>query len=134
SLNDIHPCLEEDFLLRFLRIAKFDHTKALQKILKFYQHQDKLAEVFSKFSMSLLKAGSLNHIWVSPYRLENNSLLVIALGVVLAPQRQLEDFALARTCRHPSRAIWREVEAEFHDKPFREDSRTGRALPPADAI
>ncbi|GIY14692.1 alpha-tocopherol transfer protein-like [Caerostris darwini] len=80
SLNNLHPCLEEDFLLRFLRIAKFDHTKAFQKILKFYQHQDKLAAVFSKFSMSLQKAGSLNHIWVSPYRLENNSLLIIALG------------------------------------------------------
>ncbi|GIY14690.1 alpha-tocopherol transfer protein-like [Caerostris darwini] len=80
SLKDIHPCLEEDFLLQVLRIAKFDPTKALQKILRFYQHQDKLAEVFSKFSMSLQKAGSLNHMWVSPYRLENNSLLVIALA------------------------------------------------------
>ncbi|GIY15037.1 clavesin-2 [Caerostris extrusa] len=79
-LKDIHPCLEENFLLQFLRVAKFDPSKALQKILRVYQHQDKLAEVFSKFSMSLQKAGSLNHIWFSPYRLENNSLLVIALG------------------------------------------------------
>ncbi|GIY77600.1 clavesin-1 [Caerostris extrusa] len=53
SFKDIHPCLDEDFLLQVLRISKFDSTKALQKILRVYQHQDKLAEAFKTCSMSL---------------------------------------------------------------------------------
>ncbi|GBM73496.1 hypothetical protein AVEN_6816-1 [Araneus ventricosus] len=34
SLQDIEPCLEENFLLRFLRVSKFNTSKALQRILK----------------------------------------------------------------------------------------------------
>ncbi|GIY10304.1 clavesin-1 [Caerostris extrusa] len=70
SLDNIHPCLEEDFLLQVLRTSKFDPTKAMQKMLKLYQHRDKLAESFKTCSMSLEKAGSLNHVWISPYRLK----------------------------------------------------------------
>ncbi|GBN33332.1 hypothetical protein AVEN_182743-1 [Araneus ventricosus] len=40
SLQDIEPCLEENFLLRFLRVSKFNTSKALQRILKYYQQQE----------------------------------------------------------------------------------------------
>ncbi|XP_055944429.1 retinaldehyde-binding protein 1-like [Argiope bruennichi] len=80
SCTDIEPCLDESFLLAFLRVAKFDTTKALCRIKNFYQHQEKLVDGFKKISMSYHKARSLKHIFVSPYRLKNNSLLVMASG------------------------------------------------------
>ncbi|GBL56030.1 hypothetical protein AVEN_244895-1 [Araneus ventricosus] len=80
SLQDIEPCLEENFLLRFLRVSKFNTSKALQRILKYYQQQEILLDSLKKISLPLHKAGSVNHLWCSPYRLKNNTIVFIALG------------------------------------------------------
>ncbi|GBN00096.1 Clavesin-1 [Araneus ventricosus] len=78
--TDIEPCLDEQFLLAFLRVSKFNPSKALQRIRNYYQQQEKLVDGFRKISMSYQKARSLKHIFVSPYRLENNSLVIMGCG------------------------------------------------------
>ncbi|GBO23686.1 hypothetical protein AVEN_36478-1 [Araneus ventricosus] len=80
NLEGIKPCLDENFLLRFLRVSKFDVSKALQRQKKYHQQSDAILDAFKKCSSSLYKLRNLNHLWVSPYRLKDNSALIIALN------------------------------------------------------
>ncbi|GBN90251.1 hypothetical protein AVEN_121465-1 [Araneus ventricosus] len=80
NLKEIEPCLEESFLLRFLRVSKFNTSNAFQRILKYYKHHEILLDALRKLSLPLQKARRLNHAWVSPYRLKNNSFVLFALG------------------------------------------------------
>ncbi|CAL1268620.1 unnamed protein product [Larinioides sclopetarius] len=80
EVKDLDPCLDEEFLLAFLRVAKYDVAKAFQRIINYYTQHDKLLDAFENISMSVSTARSPQHIWVSPYRLENNSILVVGRG------------------------------------------------------
>ncbi|GBM73485.1 hypothetical protein AVEN_6807-1 [Araneus ventricosus] len=77
NLKDLEPCLDEKFLLNFLRVSKFDTAKAFQRVLNYYKKFDVLTETYKKISFSLQKAQDLRHICISPYRCENNSFLVL---------------------------------------------------------
>ncbi|CAL1268621.1 unnamed protein product [Larinioides sclopetarius] len=78
NLKDIEPCLEEDFLLRFLRVSKFDTSKALQRVLKYYQNFEIYLDVYKKMSFPLHDAECIKHLKLGPYRCRDNSFLVFA--------------------------------------------------------
>ncbi|CAL1291362.1 unnamed protein product, partial [Larinioides sclopetarius] len=78
NLENIDPLLDDCFLLSFLRVSKFDSHKALQRVQKFYQQYDVFLDLYEKCKIPLHKAQKLDHLRVSPYRLKDNSLLLIA--------------------------------------------------------
>ncbi|XP_055944881.1 clavesin-2-like [Argiope bruennichi] len=78
NVEDIEPCLEDDFLLRFLRVSKFNTSNAFQRVLKYYQQFDITLEALKKVSLPVQRAQSVKYIWISPRRLKNNSALAIA--------------------------------------------------------
>ncbi|GBM75066.1 Clavesin-1 [Araneus ventricosus] len=80
NLEGIEPCLDESFLLRFLRVSKFDTSKALERLKKYYKQSDVFLDAFRNCTLPLQKAQNLNHFWTTPYRLKNNSLLLIAIN------------------------------------------------------
>ncbi|GBM68538.1 Alpha-tocopherol transfer protein-like [Araneus ventricosus] len=77
NLENIDPLLDDSFLLSFLRVSKFDSQKALQRVQKFYQQYDVLLDAYKRCTMPLHKAQKLDYLRVSPYRLKNNSFLLI---------------------------------------------------------
>ncbi|GBN31959.1 Alpha-tocopherol transfer protein-like [Araneus ventricosus] len=78
NIKDIYPCLDDSFLLMFLRVSKFNTQKALLRLQRYYQQCDILLDAFKKCSLPLHRAQSFNHLFISPYRMKNNSLLLIA--------------------------------------------------------
>ncbi|KAF8778053.1 Clavesin-2 like protein [Argiope bruennichi] len=91
SCTDIEPCLDETMLLSALRVTKFDTTKALRRIKNFYQKEEKLIDGFRKISMSYHKARSLRHFFISPYRLQDNSLLIMLSAGIDYNEYSLEE-------------------------------------------
>ncbi|CAL1280546.1 unnamed protein product [Larinioides sclopetarius] len=77
NMKDLDPCLDDSFLLPFLRVSKFDTKKALKRLQTYYQQYDVLSDAFEKCSIPLHKAQSFNHLLISPYRMKNNSGLLI---------------------------------------------------------
>ncbi|CAL1283529.1 unnamed protein product [Larinioides sclopetarius] len=72
--------MEDEFLLRFLRVSKFDPSEAVKRLQKFYDQQENQLDAFKGCSFSYQKIRNLNNLWISPYRLQNNSFLLIALA------------------------------------------------------
>ena len=60
------PRLDDSFLIRYLRVAKFDVTKAADRIQKFFELQRDWPEVFGNFrweaAKNPIKNGSVNNI------------------------------------------------------------------------
>ncbi|CAL1280281.1 unnamed protein product [Larinioides sclopetarius] len=77
NAKDLDPCLDDDFLLQFLRVSKFDTKKTFKRLQTYYQQYDVLLDAFEKCSIPLHKAQGFNHLFISPYRMKNNSVLVI---------------------------------------------------------
>ncbi|XP_055946120.1 clavesin-1-like [Argiope bruennichi] len=80
KLQDIEPCLEESFLLRFLRVSKYNASNAFQRMLKYYKHQEVLLDSLKRISLHLEEVRSLNYTFMSPYRLKNHSVLGFLLA------------------------------------------------------
>ncbi|GIY14693.1 alpha-tocopherol transfer protein-like [Caerostris darwini] len=95
EVKSLDACTEDGFLLAFLRVAKFDVSNAFQRVINYYTQHDKLTDAFQNVSMSLDKAKSPRHILASPYRLDNNSILLIGKGALdLTKTNILERFYL----------------------------------------
>ncbi|XP_054710882.1 alpha-tocopherol transfer protein-like [Uloborus diversus] len=76
--KDLRPCTDDDFLLRFLRVAKFDCSKAYDRILRYYGLRKKFPHLFRKYLPSKTRmAKQLKLFHVSPYRAKNHSAVVI---------------------------------------------------------
>ncbi|GBN98786.1 hypothetical protein AVEN_221995-1, partial [Araneus ventricosus] len=111
NLKDIEACLEEDFLLRFLRVSKYDTSKALQRILKYYQNFEIYLDVFKKISFPLHKAESIQHLKLGPYRCRDNSFLIFAKPAIdykkftFAQRFYLEILALHQVLEDPVNQI-----------------------------
>ncbi|GIY77602.1 alpha-tocopherol transfer protein-like [Caerostris extrusa] len=95
EVKSLDACTEDGFLLAFLRVAKFDVSNAFQRVINYYTQHDKLTDAFQSVSMSLAKAKSPRHILASPYRMDNNSILLIGKGALnLTKTNILERFYL----------------------------------------
>ncbi|GBO05786.1 hypothetical protein AVEN_181822-1 [Araneus ventricosus] len=111
NLKDIEACLEEDFLLRFLRVSKYDTSKALQRVLKYYQNFEIYLDVFKKISFPLHKAESIQHLKLGPYRCRDKSFLVFAKPAIdykkftFAHRFYLEILALHQVLEDPVNQI-----------------------------
>ncbi|GBN52149.1 hypothetical protein AVEN_14780-1 [Araneus ventricosus] len=77
------PCLDDNFLLRFLRGAKHRPRTALKRLERYYYHRSLHPEIFQNYLPSnTLSAQELHHIKALPYRAKNLSpVLVIKLGL-----------------------------------------------------
>ncbi|XP_055954034.1 alpha-tocopherol transfer protein-like isoform X2 [Argiope bruennichi] len=51
ELEGIEACLDEDFLLRFLRVESFDSARALERLKNFYDMQEEMLEMFKHCSI-----------------------------------------------------------------------------------
>ncbi|GBN99841.1 hypothetical protein AVEN_155774-1 [Araneus ventricosus] len=81
ELEDIEACLDEEFLLRFLRVESFDSLKAFQRLKNFYDMQEEMLEMFKHCSIDASVVQSMPYFWALPYRPKNNSaLLVVTMG------------------------------------------------------
>ncbi|GFT08396.1 clavesin-2, partial [Nephila pilipes] len=78
ELEDIEPCLDENFLLKFLRVAKFDCKKAFDRIKNYYRLQDILLNRLKNGSMPITKVREIPYSFLLPYRNENNAVIVVA--------------------------------------------------------
>ncbi|XP_055945305.1 alpha-tocopherol transfer protein-like isoform X2 [Argiope bruennichi] len=83
SFKDFEICMDEEFLLRYLRVSKFDTERAIQRVLNYYRKADALIEMYKKVTFPLQKAESLGHLFISPYRCQNNSFLVLGNGGIV---------------------------------------------------
>ncbi|CAL1269982.1 unnamed protein product [Larinioides sclopetarius] len=77
NLVGIEPCLDGNFLLRFLRVSKFDTSKALKRLEKYYKQNDVVLDALKDTFLSPQKAQGINHLLLCPYRMKDNSLLLI---------------------------------------------------------
>ncbi|GBM75026.1 hypothetical protein AVEN_213324-1 [Araneus ventricosus] len=81
ELEDIEACLDEEFLLRFLRVESFDSLTAFQRLKNFYDMQEEMLEMFKHCSIDASVVQSMPYFWALPYRPKNNSaLLVVTMG------------------------------------------------------
>lgn len=58
-------------------MSKSNHKKALERIQKYYSYQEKYLNVFKHHTMSITEAQMYRYDRVSPYRMENNSMVII---------------------------------------------------------
>jgi len=49
------PRLDENFLIRFLRVAKFDQDKALERMAKYFEVQRQWPELYGNFKFDTVK-------------------------------------------------------------------------------
>ncbi|GIY14696.1 clavesin-2 [Caerostris darwini] len=83
ELHDIEPCLDERFLLKFLRVSKFDSEKALERIKRFYKTQEKLLTSLKSDSIPLTVVRSTPYVFALPYRCKDYSAIcVVKMGAV----------------------------------------------------
>ncbi|GBN43954.1 Clavesin-2 [Araneus ventricosus] len=83
ELEDIECCLDEDFLLKFLRVAKFDCEKAFDRIKGYYKMQEKLIHLLKNTSITISKIENMKYSFALPYRPEDNSAVtVIRMGII----------------------------------------------------
>jgi len=76
--KDIYCRLDDEFLLRFLRVKKFDTRKALKVLRNYYNFQRKHSGVITHIKPSeVRKVIEMNNIFYSPYRLEDGSHVAI---------------------------------------------------------
>ncbi|XP_035226932.1 retinaldehyde-binding protein 1-like isoform X1 [Stegodyphus dumicola] len=76
--KSLNPCLEENFLLRFLRGAKYDIHKAYNRMQKYYNLRNIYPDVFSNFvPSSTLQVQSLQHLTALPYRGKDKTVVII---------------------------------------------------------
>ncbi|GFY41932.1 clavesin-2 [Trichonephila inaurata madagascariensis] len=82
ELEDIEPCLDECFLLKFLRAESFDSVKAFERIKRYYGMQEDVIKIFRGNSISIPAVRSSEYFWAFPYRNVDNSVLVVSrMGV-----------------------------------------------------
>ncbi|XP_054717970.1 alpha-tocopherol transfer protein-like [Uloborus diversus] len=78
EVSGLNPCLDDIFLLRFLRVSKFDCSKAYNRILKFYQHHKAHPNVYGDFLPSaIVKAKDTRNLFVLPFRAKDNSVILV---------------------------------------------------------
>ncbi|GFW96618.1 clavesin-2 [Trichonephila clavipes] len=78
ELEDIEPCFDECFLLKFLRVESFDSSKAFERIKRYYGMQEDIIKIFNGSSISIPAVRSSEYFWAFPYRNVDNSVLVVA--------------------------------------------------------
>ncbi|XP_035212947.1 alpha-tocopherol transfer protein-like isoform X2 [Stegodyphus dumicola] len=86
--------MDDSFLVRFLRFAKYDVQKAFKTIRNYYTFKAKFAGQYTNFKPSEVKhILEKNHILVSPYRdPHGGSIFILALGSFdadLVPMKEL---------------------------------------------
>ncbi|KFM64767.1 Alpha-tocopherol transfer protein-like protein, partial [Stegodyphus mimosarum] len=86
--------MDDSFLARFLRFAKYDVQKAFKTIRNYYTFKAKFAGQYTNFKPSEVKhILEKNHILVSPYRdPHGGSIFILALGSFdadLVPMKEL---------------------------------------------
>ncbi|CAL1268610.1 unnamed protein product [Larinioides sclopetarius] len=83
ELEDIECCLDEGFLLKFLRVAKFDSEKAFDRIQGYYKMQEKLTSLLKDTSIPISTIENMKYTFALPYRPEDNSAVaVIRMGII----------------------------------------------------
>ncbi|CAL1298332.1 unnamed protein product [Larinioides sclopetarius] len=83
ELEDIEACLDEEFLLRFLRVESFDSLRAFQRLKNFYDMQEEMLEMFKHCSIDASVVQSMPYFWALPYRPKNNSALLVVTMEIL---------------------------------------------------
>ncbi|GBO35803.1 hypothetical protein AVEN_79470-1 [Araneus ventricosus] len=80
--SGLRPCLEDNFLLRFLRGARYRPSTALKRLRTYYFSRNLHPDIFQNYLPSnTLPAQALNHIKALPYRAKNlSAVVVIKLG------------------------------------------------------
>ncbi|XP_055943982.1 clavesin-2-like [Argiope bruennichi] len=83
GLQDIECCMDEGFLLKFLRVSKFDCEKAFDRIKKYYLMQEKMVSLLKNASVPISTIRNMKYTFALPYRAEDNSAVTIArMGVI----------------------------------------------------
>ncbi|GFQ64270.1 uncharacterized protein TNCT_446301 [Trichonephila clavata] len=89
ELEDIEPCLDKHFLLKFLRVESFDSSRAFERIKRYYGMQEDVIKIFCGNSISIPAVRSSEYFWALPYRNENNSAVAVARmgkkGIIYLP-------------------------------------------------
>ncbi|XP_055946039.1 alpha-tocopherol transfer protein-like [Argiope bruennichi] len=82
EISNLRPCLDDSFLLRFLRSAKYRPLTVLKRLKTYYFSRNLYPEIFQNYLPSnTLRAQALNHIKALPYRAKNlSAIVVIKLG------------------------------------------------------
>ncbi|CAL1283581.1 unnamed protein product [Larinioides sclopetarius] len=80
--SGLRPCLDDNFLLRFLRGARYRPNIALKRLKTYYFSRNLHQDIFQNYLPSnTLPAQALNHIKALPYRAKNlSAVVVIKLG------------------------------------------------------
>ncbi|GIY00235.1 clavesin-2 [Caerostris darwini] len=93
-LKDFEPNLDEDFLLRFLRVAKFNTSKAFTRLQDYHKVQDKCVDFFKNCSLLLAKARKQRFLWILSQRPQDGSLVLISeMGKVDHSKLSVEEMA-----------------------------------------
>ncbi|GIY60503.1 clavesin-2 [Caerostris darwini] len=94
DLKDFEPNLDEEFLLRFLRVAKFNIVKAFARLQDYHKVQDKYIDFFKNCSLPIAKARKQRFLWILSQRPQDGSLVLISeMGKVDHSNLSVEEMA-----------------------------------------
>ncbi|CAL1268615.1 unnamed protein product [Larinioides sclopetarius] len=83
ELEDVECCMDEGFLLKFLRVAKFDCEKAFDRIKGYYKMQEMLTNLLKNTSIPISTIRNMKYTFALPYRAKDNSIVTVArMGVI----------------------------------------------------
>lgn len=80
EIKDLDACLQDNFLLGFLRVSKYDCKNTFQRIMKYYEGKRNNQEIFEDYSpRSVMIVKTARQMYVSPYRMKNDLSAIVIL-------------------------------------------------------
>lgn len=99
KIEHLRPRLDDDFLLRFLRVSKFDSQRAFERVQKFYSVRRKYSNIFKDFYPSAQETSlRTHHLLVSPHRAQDHSIVLVNKRGLYDPSTMIYDHIFLIDC------------------------------------